>query len=105
MEKRLLLALLLSAIVFVIYEWLYPPRPTLAHAGGTPPAAAAIAPGVPSSATPTPTISPAAPTVTGPAAESLDVKTTDAVFRFTNVGAAPVSVTMLDYNSTRVRSE
>ncbi len=50
-------------------------------------------------------MSPAAPTVTGPAAESLDVKTTDAVFRFTNVGAAPVSVTMLNYNSTRVRSE
>jgi YidC/Oxa1 family membrane protein insertase len=106
MEKRLLLALLLSAIVFVIYEWLYPPqRPTLAHAGGTPPAAAAIAPGVPSTATPASTSSLTPTVTTAPAAESLDVKTTDAVFRFTNVGAAPVSVTMLDYNSTRVRSE
>src|SRR5579872_677255 len=117
MEKRLLIALLLSAIVFVIYEWLYPPqRPTLAGANGsgTPSAAASSTatapPGTPTVAA-TPTPSPAmtqAPSVgAAPAvpAESLDVRTSDAVFRFTNIGAAPVSVEMLHYENMRARTK
>jgi YidC/Oxa1 family membrane protein insertase len=110
MEKRLLLALLLSAIVFVIYEWLYPPqRPTQANAGGQPPAAettalTTTAAGAPSVANPAPTLS-QAPGVPAVPAETLDVKNGDAVFRFTNVGAVPVSVTMLNYNSTRAKNE
>src|SRR5579862_2281889 len=115
MEKRLLLALLLSAIVFVVYEWLYPPqRSTLAGANGsgTPSVAAS------STATPAPTPSAATPNVppalaqapsAGAApsvpAESLAIRTSDAVFRFTNIGAAPVSVEMLHYQNMRARTQ
>jgi YidC/Oxa1 family membrane protein insertase len=112
MEKRLLLALLLSAIVFVVYEWLYPPpRPTLAgvNASGTPSAAATTpaTPGTPL-AVGTPTSTPSlsqAPSASAVPAESLDVRSADAVFRFSNIGAAPVGVEMLDYQSTRVRTQ
>jgi YidC/Oxa1 family membrane protein insertase len=116
MEKRLLLALLLSAIVFVVYEWLYPPqRPNLAgaNANGTPSAAAAgstAAPGTtatsatPAPGLPTPSSNVTQAPITAPA-ESLDVRTTDAVFRFTNIGAAPVSIEMLHYQSMRARTQ
>jgi YidC/Oxa1 family membrane protein insertase len=108
MEKRLLLALLLSAIVFVLYEWLYPP-PRPAVATENQPAAAnttAVAPSVPpASASPAlPSVTQAPSASTAPAAvpaETLDVKNANAVFRFTNVGAAPVAVSMLDYNDMR----
>jgi YidC/Oxa1 family membrane protein insertase len=113
MEKRLLLALLLSAIVFVVYEWLYPPpRPNLAgaNASGTPTAAA---PGttntlnsLPNSAqVPSASTAPALTSASPAPAESLDVRTSDAVFRFTNIGAAPVSIEMLHYQSMRARTQ
>jgi len=107
MEKRLLVALLLSAIVFVLYEYLYPPqRPrvatTPAPVDTTAPAptqAAAVGTQSPTvGATPAAPTAPSAPAVP---AETLAVKTTNAVFTFSNIGATPVGVTMLDYNSTR----
>jgi YidC/Oxa1 family membrane protein insertase len=102
MEKRLLVALLLTAIVFVIYEYFYPPqRPRVA---ATPAAVDTTRPPVPTPAQTTASQAPstsATPAVPALPAETLAVKTTNAEFRFTNVGAAPLSVTMLDYTSTR----
>src|SRR5579862_9666051 len=109
MEKRLLVALLLSAMVFVAYEYLYPPqRPRVAT---TPAAVDTLRDTLRSAQTPqTAVVSQAPPSAATPAtpavpAETLDVKTTNAVFTFSNIGAAPVAVTMLDYNSTRNKTQ
>jgi len=106
MEKRLLIALLLSAIVFVVYSYFYPPQKPRVVANATPAAESALAPTAQSTETPaTPAVTQAPPAVSAVPAETLDVTNNDAVFRFTNVGAAPVSVTMRGFNSTRVRTE
>jgi YidC/Oxa1 family membrane protein insertase len=104
MDKRLLLTLLLCAIVFAIYQWLFPvPAPKTANGKpvGAPTAAADT--NVPAAPVPSNLARvPAAPAVP---AETLEVRNANAVFRFSNVGAAPVGVTMLDYNSTRDRTQ
>jgi YidC/Oxa1 family membrane protein insertase len=106
MEKRLLVALLLSALVFVLYEYLYPPKAARVATTATAvdtlrDTVRAAAPSQAGGVSPTP-MTPPAPAM---AAQTLDVKTTNAVFTFSNVGATPVAVTMLDYNATRTKTQ
>lgn len=118
----MLLALGLSALVIVITQWLFPtPRPKHpAGADSTSVAASGTAPSAASSTTVGSTAAGTAPTGHAPGvgvpppgargatvagtpsaaavlAETLTVSTAHAVYRFVNIGATPVSVTMRDY--------
>ncbi len=107
MEKRLLIALVLVAAVIVVFQWLYPtvPSPSARRGSGATPGAVldsthhdtTLAAAAPPAATPT-TVAPS--TAPGIAAETTEVRTAHAVYLFTNIGAAPLSATMLDYKST-----
>jgi YidC/Oxa1 family membrane protein insertase len=107
MDRRLLVALALSALVVLAQVIFFPPkRPVSTTADSTHVAAPAGPAGAPGpSGAPAPTAFPLAPS--GPSAalppggaavaETLVVNTARAVYRFTNIGAAPVSVALHDY--------
>jgi YidC/Oxa1 family membrane protein insertase len=116
MDRRMLLALALSALVVVATQLLFPSkRPAAPVAGTQPPDSAQVSrpPGDTTAAAST-AASTAAPTrahvATAPAitqagipgapavpAETLLVSTPHAVYRFTNIGAAPITVALRDY--------
>ena len=127
MDRRFLLALALSVIVFVIVEALFPTPPsphglpgadstasvataTGAGAGGhgasaTAPLSPQVSPparatGPSASAPPLPAGSGGATVPSTVAAETLTVTTPRTVVSFANIGGAPVSVTMRDFHST-----
>ena len=128
MDRRFLLALALSVIVFVIVEALFPTPPSphgLPGADSTASVATATGAGAgghgaSATAPLSPQVSPQAARATGPsasapplpagsggatvpstvAAETLTVTTPRTVVSFANIGGAPVSVTMRDFHST-----
>ena len=112
MDKRFFLALFLSLIVIAISQLLFPPPKPATNIRG------AIATG--SSSTPSETASSTEPAATKPpavapsktrlpavpsatatvdAVETTAVSTPKAIYKFSNVGAAPVSIVMRDYKS------
>ena len=112
MDKRFFLALFLSLIVIAVSQLLFPaPKTTtssrISPAGdsssrmknaGVPAAASSSLPNA--APTPAPLVTRASPTSTrtaDQAVETTTVNTVKATYRFTNVGAAPVSITMRDY--------
>src|SRR6266511_4027287 len=104
MDKRFFLALLLSLVVVALSQLLFPvprapktpatvPVPTAAAPAGPSPAVQAIA-------QPTAAITVPSDSTTAPAAiveSRLQIETEKSVYRFTNIGAAPVSAVMLEY--------
>jgi YidC/Oxa1 family membrane protein insertase len=120
MDRRLLVALALTALVILVFQLVFPPPPikpkvagaradsavaTTTTAGQPSVAGTAGAPGAPA-APQTPSSQTGAVTgqvSTAPAvrADTTDIRTARAVFRMTNVGAAPLAVTMLDYKNLR----
>ena len=115
MDKRFFLALFLSLIVIAISQLLFPPtRPAVNNRGSisrnassTPSAVTSSTDSLPANANSPrlvapsqnrPTAVPNAPTTLG-AAEITSVNTPKAVYKFSNVGAAPVSIVMRDYQS------
>jgi YidC/Oxa1 family membrane protein insertase len=113
MDKRFFLALFLSLIVIALSQLLFPPvRPTTVQPAGTAKdsssasnTASSTQPAVTQpSVTPTPITTPsqtraatARGVVTTAAAETTEITTAKAIYRFSNVGAAPVSIVMRDY--------
>jgi YidC/Oxa1 family membrane protein insertase len=110
MDKRFFLALFLSLIAIAVSQLLFPPskpvsasRP-LADSSTTPARAGSLS---------APTVAPAAPAnngnalrtvaivptagATGTTAETTVVNTPKVIYRFSNLGAAPVSIVMRDY--------
>ena len=116
MDKRFLLALLLTALVVIVTPMLFRPAPAPVVSDSatstldtptvqreTPRPAASGVPGTPSPATPaTPTppqgAVPITPTVT---ADTATITTATTIYRFTNVGAVPVSTELRSYQSLR----
>jgi YidC/Oxa1 family membrane protein insertase len=112
MDRRTLLALMLTAIVIVVTPILFPTargsRPatidTLAMRDTQPPpsrATGAPAPTEPTRtvrATPTPTQTPIAPTIRP---ETTEVRTAQAVYRIASAGGTPTSVVLPEYRSLR----
>ena len=118
MDKRFFLALFLSLIVIAISQLLFPPaKPTplthgavgkdsssgLASTASTTQAVASLGAVVRAPVTKSPQASAStAPTghvPLGPVAETTEVATPKAIYRFSNVGAAPVSVVAGDYKN------
>jgi YidC/Oxa1 family membrane protein insertase len=111
MDKRFFLALFLSLIVIALSQLLFPPvKPVTVPPPGTAKDSSSASNTV-SSTQPTvtpppiaaPSQSPATFTVpatvmTVAAAQTTEITTPKAIYRFSNVGAAPVSVVMRDYN-------
>jgi YidC/Oxa1 family membrane protein insertase len=113
MDKRFFLALFLSLIVIAVSQLLFPPakKPpgTNLNAVNDSTAAARQVPTSSSTASTTSTgpigVTPLTPTRTGVAenglaptqAETTEVVTAKAIYRFTNLGAAPVSIVLRDY--------
>jgi YidC/Oxa1 family membrane protein insertase len=124
MDRRLLVALALTALVILVFQVVFPPpvkrpgalgRPDSVSAAATSvgapatPAAPPLAAGRGSAAPGTATAAPGAPPLGGGtgsiAADTTAIRTAHAEFRFTNVGAAPLGVTMLDYKNLRPHAE
>jgi YidC/Oxa1 family membrane protein insertase len=111
MDKRFFLALFLSLIVIAISQLLFPPpkpvtNPRAAVAKDSSPTlretVSSIQPSVtePQIAAPAQTRTAAVPTAAVAAsAEATAVSTPKAVYKFSNIGAAPVSIVMRDYKS------
>jgi YidC/Oxa1 family membrane protein insertase len=108
MDRRFFLALFLSLIVIAVTQLLFPPAKTPLPAKSSTNRTASTT--ASSSTTMTqPRSESAAPSPTAPAiassaadtahTETTVVQTTKAIYNFTNVGAAPVSVTIRDYKS------
>ena len=112
MDKRFFLALFLSLIVIAISQLLFPPpRPatntsgevakdsssTLKEAASSTEALVTKAPTITTSQSRVPAI-PSLAAAAG-AAESTAVSTPKAIYRFSNIGAAPVSIVMRDYKN------
>ena len=113
MDKRFFLALFLSLIVIAVSQLLFPP-PKTAPGSRSSPAADSVSrvkgAGVQAAASSTPPnanstsaplvtrVTPAATPTAGQAAvETTTVNTSKAIYKFANVGAAPVSIVMRDY--------
>jgi YidC/Oxa1 family membrane protein insertase len=119
MDKRFFLALFLSLIVIALTQVLFPPvkRPPSAQNGNDSTArtasstAAAVASSTPSanarpdSLKKAATIATKATDTARVAAETTVVQTPKAVYRFSNVGAAPSSVVITDYKSRSTSSD
>ena len=107
MDKRFFLALFLSLIVIALSQVLFPPaKPvpsarTATDSSDTSKAASSTQSSVASVpiATPSQTrVTTTAPVVeTTGAAETTEISTPKAIYRFSNIGAAPVSIVMRDY--------
>src|ERR1700716_1102669 len=112
MDKRFFLALFLSLIVIAVSQLLFP-TPKTAPGSRVPPAGdsssqpknaalpATASSTSPNASTTTPSVTRASPTSTQAAGqgvtETVTVNTPKAIYKFTNVGAAPVSIVMRDY--------
>jgi YidC/Oxa1 family membrane protein insertase len=117
MDKRFFLALFLSLIVIAVSQLLFPPAKKLpvatlgvgkdsaATKAGQDTAAASLS-SLPSRANPSdnsaivavaPESTDTAQLATAAAAETTEVETTKATYKFTNLGAAPVSIVLRDY--------
>src|SRR5580704_10917677 len=130
MDRRLLVALALTALVMLVFQLVFPtPTPSAAKLAadsaqravaaaqshttqanaaqttGAPTTGPANAPGnTNANGTGTPTAVVAGSAAAADAAipaETTDVRTAKAIFRMTNVGAAPLGVTMLDFKTLR----
>jgi YidC/Oxa1 family membrane protein insertase len=112
MDKRFFLALFLSLIVIAISQLLFPPprpvpnaRGAIAKDSSSSPKAAASSTDtlVTKASTVTPSQSQAAVVPSRPAAlgtaETTAVSTPKAIYKFSNIGAAPVSIVMRDYKN------
>ena len=112
MDKRFFLALFLSLIVIAVSQLLFPPpKPATVTPGAAATDSAAGPSGAASSTQPAAITRPAAPSATRaggviapdsavtPTVETTTVTTTKAIYKFTNVGAAPVSVVSRDYQN------
>src|SRR5688500_905800 len=113
MDKRFFLALFLSLIVIAVSQLLFPPpKPAAVAPGATARDSTGALSSAPSSTQPSATAGPViAPSTTRAGgvtasdaavvmtAETTTVTTVKAVYRFTNVGAAPVSVVSRDYQN------
>ena len=108
MNKRMLLALALSAAVIGLTQYLFPPakppaKPVAAASVAPPTAPGAAAPGVASNAapsTPAATLAPGAPPAAASALVAVDttaLTSARSTFRIANVGASPVSVSLSGY--------
>ncbi len=108
MNKRMLLALALSAAVIGLTQFLFPPaktpaKPVVASPAVQPATPGAVTPGVATAAvpsTPAATLTPGAPAVAAGAAIVVDtaaLTSARSTFRIANVGASPVSVTLNGY--------
>jgi YidC/Oxa1 family membrane protein insertase len=119
MDKRFFLALFLSLIVIAVSQLLFPPAKTIPISRPSPAgdpssrpktvevstAASSSLPYVPQATASAGTRESlaAGQTVNQAAAETTTVNTAKATYRFTNIGAAPISITMRDYvNRTAV---
>src|SRR5690349_13626116 len=118
MDRRFFVALFLSLIVIALTQVLFPPvkpRPSAQKGNDSTARTASSTPVAASSAVRSVTPSrdsASAPTVTGgvtdaihAVAETTIVETPKAVYRFSNVGAAPTSVIIRDYNSRSTNSK
>jgi YidC/Oxa1 family membrane protein insertase len=112
MDKRFFLALFLSLIVIAISQLLFPPPKPVTNPQAAIVKDSSTALGEAASSTqPLPTQTQTAPTpsesrpaslnnaVTAPSAAIIEVSTPKAIYKFSNVGAAPVSIVMRDYKS------
>ncbi|MGZ3330646.1 MAG: membrane protein insertase YidC [Gemmatimonadaceae bacterium] len=117
MDKRFFLALFLSLIVIAISQLLFPPaKPTSSGKAALGRDSASSQSNVASSTQPAGTQAPAAPALTGTGqrratgsavtaapsqvvAETTTVTTPKAIFKFSNVGAAPISIVIRDYKN------
>ena len=118
MDKRFFLALFLSLIVIAVSQLLFPPAKTtpgsrispagdsssrLKNAGALAAASSTLANVNPTTAPLVTRISPAATRATGQAVvETTTVNSAKAIYKFTNIGAAPVSIVMRDYRNSSV---
>jgi YidC/Oxa1 family membrane protein insertase len=118
MDKRMLVALALTVVVIMVFQFLFPgtatrrrsfTRPDSVAASATSPSSdSAVAPAPTPALAAAPAATPALPSAPSPVAvppETLAVKTSHADFQMTNIGAAPLGVTMLDYHATRPGDE
>jgi YidC/Oxa1 family membrane protein insertase len=115
MDKRFFLALFLSLIVIAVSQLLFPPAKTPPGSRIAPAAdsssqaknaeAPTVASSSPANANPrtAPTLTRTSPATTQAAgqasAETTSVNTAKAIYKFTNIGAAPVSIVMRDYRN------
>lgn len=113
MDKRFFLALFLSLIVIAVSQLLFPPpKPETATPGATATDSTAIPNGAASLTQPSaiagPAVAPsptraggviASDTAVTPTALTTTVTTAKAIYNFTNIGAAPVSVVSRDYQN------
>jgi YidC/Oxa1 family membrane protein insertase len=108
MNKRMLLALALSAAVIGLTQYLFPPakppaKPVAAATVAPPTSPGAAAPGVASTAapsTPTATVAPGVAATASSAPVAVDttaLTSARSTFRIANVGASPVSVSLSGY--------
>ena len=116
MDKRFFLALFLSLIVIAVSQLLFPPaksasrtavpgdssRTSRGAASSTQPAVAPPAAAVSSQSRANAVNANAAAAVNGVAPETTTVSTAKAIYRFSSIGAAPVSVVMRDYRNQSV---
>jgi YidC/Oxa1 family membrane protein insertase len=112
MDKRFFLALFLSLIVIAISQLLFPPPKPVPNARGAMAKDSSSTPKEAASSTETPvtkpptvmpsqsegTIVPSKAAAPG-AAETTEVSTPKAIYKFSNIGAAPVSIVMRDYKN------
>ena len=119
MDKRFFLALFLSLVVIAVTQLLFPPvKPPQTAQNGRDSAARnasstapAVASSTVSSSSRRDSVSAALPVATAMtdttrvAAETTLVQTPKAIYRFTNLGAAPTSVVIRDYNSRSSNSQ
>ena len=111
MDKRFFLALFLSLIVIAVSQLLFPPpEPATVTPGGTAKDSSVAISGAASSTQPSATTTPitvpsipragaatASDTAVALTAETTTVSTAKAIYKFSNVGAAPISVVSRDY--------
>jgi YidC/Oxa1 family membrane protein insertase len=111
-ERRLLLALALSALVMVAYSMLFPPTPRPREAGKPTPGAVATSPSPAASTAPLPepirasaTPAPSTPQVADSAERRVEVTAADLAIAFTNRGARLLSWGLPRFPDKRGRAE
>src|SRR5712671_3216969 len=112
MDKRFFLALLLSLVVIALSQLVFPPSKTppasralqIDSSAQSQAAASSTLPNTNLPAAPLVThVTPVVTATTGQIlAETTTVTTAKAIYRFTNIGAAPVSIVMRDYRNRSV---
>jgi len=105
MDKRFFLALFLSLIVIALSQWLFPtakpvqiPTTRVDSAGKITPTASPSAT-APTAGSPAQALSTSDSVPITAAAESVTVDTPKALYSFSNIGAAPVSIVIRDYQN------